>query len=47
MLIIIGLFFILPMLGAQLGVNLNILGLLLGRTVDAVIEVILQIAGIA
>jgi hypothetical protein len=47
MLIIIGLFFILPMLGAQLGMNLNILGMLLGRAVDAVIEVILQIAGIA
>ena len=46
MLIIIGLFFILPMLGAQLGVNLNILGLLLGRAVDAVIEAILQITGI-
>jgi Zn-dependent protease len=47
MLIIIGLLFVLPMLGAQLGMNLNILGVLLGRAVDAVIGVILQIAGIA
>ena len=47
MLILIGLLFILPMLGAQLGLNLNILGVLLGRVVDAVIEVILRIAGVA
>jgi Zn-dependent protease len=47
MLIIIGLLFVLPMLGAQLGMNLNILGVLLGRAVDAVTEVILRIAGIA
>jgi Zn-dependent protease len=45
MLIIIGLLFVLPMLGAQLGMNLNIVGLLLGRAVDAVIEIILQITG--
>ena len=45
MLIIIGLLFLLPMLGAQLGMNLNIVGLLLGRAVDAVIEIILQITG--
>jgi Zn-dependent protease len=47
MLIIIGLLFVLPMLGTQLGMNLNILGVLLGRAVDAVTEVILRIAGIA
>jgi hypothetical protein len=35
------------MLGTQLGMNLNILGVLLGRAVDAVTEVILRIAGIA
>jgi Zn-dependent protease len=45
MLIIIGLLFLLPMLGAQLGMNWNIVGLLLGRAVDAVIEIILQITG--
>jgi hypothetical protein len=45
--IIIGLLFVLPMLGAQLGLNLNFLGVLLGRAVDAVIEAILRIAGIA
>jgi Zn-dependent protease len=45
MLIIIALLFLLPMLGAQLGMNLNIVGLLLGRAVDAVIEIILQITG--
>jgi uncharacterized membrane protein len=45
MLIIIGLLFILPMLGAQLGMNLNVVGSLLGRAVDAVIEIILRITG--
>jgi len=45
MLIIIGLLFILPLLGAQLGMNLNILGWLLGGPVDAVIEIILRITG--
>jgi Zn-dependent protease len=47
MLIIIGLLFVLPIVGAQLGVNLDILGSLLGRAVNAVIETILRIAGIA
>ncbi len=47
MLIIIGLLFVLPIVGAQLGVNLDILGMLLGRAVNAVIEAILRIAGIA
>jgi Zn-dependent protease len=45
MLILIGLLFILPMVGAQLGMNLNIVGMLLGRPVDAVIETILHITG--
>jgi len=45
MLILIGLIFILPLLGAQLGVNLNVLGWLLGRPVDAVIEAILRLTG--
>jgi Zn-dependent protease len=47
MLIIIGLLFVLPIVGAQLGVNLDILGSLLGRAVNVVIETILRIAGIA
>jgi Zn-dependent protease len=47
MLIIIGLLFVLPIVGAQLGLNLDILGMLLGRAVDTVIEAILRIAGIA
>src|SRR5215469_814075 len=45
MLILLGLIFILPLLGAQLGVNLNVLGWLLGRPVDAVIEAILRLTG--
>jgi Zn-dependent protease len=47
MLIIIGLLFVLPIVGAQLGLNLDILGMLLGRAVNVVIEAILRIAGIA
>ena len=47
MLIIIGLLFVLPIVGAQLGLNLDILGMLLGRAVNVVIETILRIAGIA
>jgi Zn-dependent protease len=47
MLILIGLLFILPLVGAQLGLDLNVVGLLLGRAVDWVIELILQITGIA
>ena len=41
----IGLIFLLPMLGAQLGIDMNILGWLLGGPVDAVINVILRISG--
>jgi len=47
MLIIIGLLFVLPIVGAQLGLNLDVLGMLLGRAVNVVIETILRIAGIA
>ena len=46
MLIMIGLLFVLPIVGAQLGMNLDVLGSLLGRAVDAVIGVILRVAGI-
>lgn len=45
MLIIIGVLFILPIVGAQLGTNLNLIGWLLGGPVDSVIEAILQITG--
>jgi Zn-dependent protease len=45
MLIIIGLLFIVPMVGAQLGRDLNIVGWLLGGPVDAVIGAILRLTG--
>jgi len=45
MLVIIGLLFIMPALGAQFGVDLNVLGWLLGGPVDAVIRTILQLTG--
>jgi Zn-dependent protease len=45
MLILIGLLFILPIVGGQLGTNLNILGWLLGGPVDAVIDTVLRITG--
>jgi len=45
MLIIIAGLFILPMLGTQLGVDLNVMGWLIGGPVNAVIEVILQLTG--
>jgi Zn-dependent protease len=45
MLIMIGLIFILPMLGAQLGVNLNVLGWLVSGPAKVTIEVILRLTG--
>ena len=45
MLIIIGALFILPMMGAQLGKDLNVVGWLIGRPIDAVIGAILQVTG--
>jgi Zn-dependent protease len=45
MLIIIGLLFIVPMLGVQFGRDLNIVGWLLGGPVDAVIGAILRLTG--
>ena len=47
MLIIIGALFILPMLGTQLGADLNVVGWLISGPVDAVIRIILRIAGVA
>jgi len=43
--IIIGLLFIVPMLGVQLGMDLNIVGWLLGGPVDTLIGTILRITG--
>jgi Zn-dependent protease len=45
MLIMIGLIFILPLLGAQLGRNLNVLGWLVSGPTHAVIESILHLTG--
>src|SRR5882672_1960221 len=45
MLILIGLLFILPMLGAQLGVNLSIVSRVIASSTDAIIGAILQLTG--
>lgn len=45
MFIIIGLLFILPLIGSQLGTNLNILNWLLADAFDAVIRFVLQVTG--
>jgi Zn-dependent protease len=45
MFIMIGLIFILPMLGAQLGVNLNVLGWLVSGPAKVTIEAILRLTG--
>ena len=45
MMILIGLIFILPLVGAQLGQNLNVIGWLLGGPVDSVINAILRLTG--
>src|SRR5882757_5587642 len=47
MLIMIGLLFILPLVGNQLGRDLNVVGWLLGGPVDWVIEAILRLTGSA
>jgi Zn-dependent protease len=43
--ILIGLLIILPMLGAQLGVNLNLLSHLIGITAAAIIDAIIHVTG--
>jgi Zn-dependent protease len=43
--ILIGLIIVLPMLGAQLGVNLNIISRVLAISTNAIIEVILHLTG--
>jgi Zn-dependent protease len=45
MLIMIGLIFVLPMLGAQIGVDLNVLGWLISAPTNSVIETVLRITG--
>jgi hypothetical protein len=45
MLILIGLLFVLPLVGAQLGRDLNVVGWLLRGPVDAVIDAILRLTG--
>ena len=45
MLILIGLLFILPMLGAQLGVDLSIVSRMIARSTDAIIGAILRLTG--
>jgi len=45
MVIIIGLIFVLPIIGDQLGRNLNVIGWLLGGPVNAIIDAILRLTG--
>jgi Zn-dependent protease len=45
MLILIGLLFVLPMMGAQLGVDLNIVSQLIASLTDSVIRTILRLTG--
>lgn len=45
MMILIGLIFILPLIGAQLGQNLNVIGWLLREPVDDIINAILRLTG--
>jgi hypothetical protein len=41
----IGLLFILPLLGAQLGIDLNVVWLLIQRSTNVIIEAILWLTG--
>lgn len=43
--ILIGLLFILPLIGAQLGLNLNFISQMIGNSSNAVIELVLRITG--
>jgi uncharacterized membrane protein len=45
MLILIGLLFILPMLGAQLGVDLSIVSRVIASSTGAIIDAILRLTG--
>jgi Zn-dependent protease len=45
LLLLIGLLFILPMLGTQLGLDLNFISRIIGRITDAILNIILQVTG--
>ena len=45
MLILIGLLFILPMLGAQLGIDLSFISRVIASSTDAIIGAILRLTG--
>jgi Zn-dependent protease len=45
MLILVGLLFILPMIGAQFGVNLNLIARLIAGPCDAIIDAIIRVTG--
>ena len=45
MLILIGLLFILPALGAQTGVDVNIVWWIIAQSADAIIDAILRLTG--
>lgn len=45
MMILIGLLFILPMVGGQLGLDLNVVGWLMRGPMDAVIDGVLRLTG--
>jgi hypothetical protein len=47
MLILIGLLFIPPALGAQTGIDVNIIWRFIARSTDAIIEAILRLTGIS
>ena len=46
MLIVIGVFFVLPTFEAQLGVNVNVFTQVVTRPADAVIQLILRVTGL-
>ena len=45
LLILISLLFILPMLGAQMGIDVNIVWRFIARSTDAIIDAILRLTG--
>ena len=45
MLIVIGILFLLPMIAAQVGVDVNVFGQLVTRPSNAIVETILRLTG--
>jgi len=45
MAILIGLLFVLPLLGAQIGIDLNVVWLLISHSMDVIIYAILRLTG--